>query len=257
MSTLWLLAHFDDEYLALPLILQRLRAGTPQRFLYLADYRTPALARRRLGETRAFLARFGIDPDAAVHAGAGSGALDGALVRSLPALWAAVEAHLPAEPPSELIVPAWEGGHPDHDACAALGVKLQAALPGRPVVRQFGLYNGKGVPGPLFRYAPLPENGPTERVRLAKADWLRWAAGVSAFPSQLHVWSTLWPALFAGCAARGFQVQTLDPARIGQRPHPGRLLYERTGRGSWEEVAERVAEFEPVPGSLRAVTGGA
>jgi hypothetical protein len=245
MSTLWLLAHFDDEYLALPLILQRARAGIGQRFLYLADYRRPELAARRLAETRTFLGRFGIAPDAAVHAGLGSGVMDGSLIGGLPALWAAVRAHLPAEAPTELVAPAWEGGHPDHDACAALAVQLQAALPGRPPVRQFPLYNGRGLPGPLYRCAPLPENGPTERVPLRGRGWLRWAAGVSAFPSQAHVWSTLWPALFAGCALNGFRVQTLEPGRVRQRPHAGPLLYERMGRGRYEAVAARVAEFAP------------
>ena len=55
MSVVYILAHFDDEYCALPLIWEAARQGLPQRFFYLADYRDAELGRRRLAETMAFL----------------------------------------------------------------------------------------------------------------------------------------------------------------------------------------------------------
>ena len=43
MAVVYVLAHFDDEYCALPLIWAARREGLDQHFLYLADYRDPAL----------------------------------------------------------------------------------------------------------------------------------------------------------------------------------------------------------------------
>ena len=46
MSVVYILAHFDDEYCALPLIWQAAREGLAQRFVYLVDYRDAALGAR-------------------------------------------------------------------------------------------------------------------------------------------------------------------------------------------------------------------
>lgn len=234
MAIAYVLAHFDDEYAALPLILRREREGVDQRFFYLTDYATPEISRVRLAETRALLASLGVDPDHARHIGLGSGAQDGALHRHLPTALARLEAALAAEPFERLVVPAWEGGHHDHDACAFMAVRLAA---GRPV-EQFGLYQGRGLPGPLFRAsAPLAENGPITRERLSVKDWLRFAAAVRFFPSQAKTWAGLWPMMFAQyLLAGGFAWQQLDAQRVRERPHPGSLLYERRFGVDYEDL---------------------
>jgi len=236
MSVVYILAHLDDEYCALPLILEAARAGLEQRFLYLADYRDPRLAARRLAETHAFLARYGIASAAIRAIGLGAGAYDQSLHRSVKQLYPQVRAEVAtAAPVTRLVAPAWEGGHMDHDACAFLGVRLAAEIDAP--VRQFTLYNGPGLPGPLLRGgAPLPENGQATRVRLTPAEWLDWMTGVRAFPSQAYAWSGIWPAMFAGMARRGFAWQALTPERVQARPHAGPLFYERMFKVSYEEV---------------------
>ncbi|NEX94315.1 PIG-L family deacetylase [Caulobacter sp. 17J65-9] len=237
MSVVYVLAHFDDEYCALPLLLARHRQGRRQRLLFVADYPSERVGRARFEETRALLRWLGLGDDAARHVGAGWGVQDGAVHRSLPDAWRALRAAVAAEEPEELVAPAWEGGHADHDMCALLASELQRALPGRPPIRQFGLYNGAGLPGPVFRAcAPLVQNGPAAGVPLTAAEWARYAAAVRFYPSQAHVWSTLWPAMFARFATHGFRHQALEPGRVKERPHPGPLLYERTGRAAYDEV---------------------
>jgi LmbE family N-acetylglucosaminyl deacetylase len=237
MSVVYILAHFDDEYCALPLIWQAAREGLSQRFIYLADYRDPALGARRLAETRAFLARQGVAADAVVPLGLGTGAFDQSVHRCAGRLFPALtEAVARAGPVARLVVPAWEGGHMDHDACAFMAVRLAARL-GVAEVRQFTLYNGPGLPHPLLRGgAPLAENGARERLALRPAEWARWMAGVRAFPSQLYAWSGIWPAMFAGGLARGFAWQRLAPDRVEARPHAGPLFYERMFKVPYEEV---------------------
>jgi LmbE family N-acetylglucosaminyl deacetylase len=237
MSVVYILAHLDDEYCALPLIWQAAREGLEQRFIYLADYRDPALGRRRLAETRAFLARQGIGADAAIPLGLGTGAFDQSVHRHVEPLFTALtDAVARGGPVDRLVVPAWEGGHMDHDACAFMAVRLAARL-GVADLRQFTLYNGLGLPHPLLRAgAPLAENGPREPVALRASEWARWMGGVRAFPSQLYAWSGIWPAMFAGHLARGFAWQRLAAGRVETRPHAGVLFYERMFKVSYEEV---------------------
>jgi LmbE family N-acetylglucosaminyl deacetylase len=193
MSVVYILAHFDDEYCALPMIRQAAREGLAQSFIYLADYRDPELGARRAAETRRFLARQGVDGAAVAPLGLGTGAFDQSLHLSIERLaprlsqtLAEIQARTGVV--SRLVVPAWEGGHMDHDACAFLAVRLAARI-GGPEIRQFSLYNGPGLPGPLLRGgAPLSENGPRHAIRLSAGEWLRWMAGVRAFPSQLYAW---------------------------------------------------------------------
>lgn len=242
MSVVYLLAHFDDEYCALPLIWQARREGKDQRFLYLADYRDPALAARRLAETKAFLARQGVAPEAVRHVGAGTGAYDQSVFRSLPALWPAVEAAVADAVVEAVVTPAWEGGHMDHDACAVLAVRLAAARGAQ--ARQFSLYNGKGIGAPWLHGArPLAENGPIQRVPLSPRAWLRWMAAVRAFSSQLYAWSGIWPAMFWSLLRRGFGWQALEPGRVQERPHAGVLYYERAFKVGYEEVRAALDAF--------------
>jgi LmbE family N-acetylglucosaminyl deacetylase len=237
MSVVYILAHFDDEYCALPLIWRAAREGLDQRFIYVADYRDARLGARRLAETRAFLARQGIAPEAVIPLGLGTGAFDQSVHRCVPMLFPALERAVAAgRPVTRLVTPAWEGGHMDHDACAFMAVRLAARL-GGPELRQFTLYNGPGLPGPLLRGgAPLPENGPMQRVALSPAEWIRWLTGVRAFPSQLYAWSGIWPAMFAGMLQRGCGWQQLAPERVEARPHAGALFYERMFKVPYAEV---------------------
>lgn len=237
MTILYLFAHFDDEYAALPLLARRARAGVDQRLVYLADYASPALAERRFAETRKLLERIGVAPEAARHAGRGAGVLDGALHRTLGVAEAAMrEAAAGLDHIERLVAPAWEGGHPDHDSLAYLAVRLSQAI-GGPPIDQVSLYHGRGLPGRLFRGgAPLPENGPVERVPMSAGDWALYAGAVRCFPSQWRTWAGLWPAMFATYTLNGYGYQQLSPERVHERPHAGPLLYERMYRVPYEEV---------------------
>lgn len=240
MAIVYILAHFDDEYFATPLIA---RAGGDQWLLYIADYATPALSARRLAESRTYLAGLGVPAERVIHVGAGSGALDGQVHRHLPDLLPRLTAALTRIGPVErFVVTAWEGGHMDHDACAALAVQVAGATP----IDQITLYNGPGLPGRLFRAgSPLAENGPLIRTRLSRAQWLAFAAGVRAFPSQGKTWLGLWPVMFANYLRKGFAHQALAPARVGQRPHAGPLLYERMYGVTYAEVAASIRTAWP------------
>lgn len=251
MVRLYVFAHFDDEYCALPLVTEGVAAGEDQWFVYVADYATPDLAARRFAETRALLAHLGADPAKALHLGPGTGALDGGVHRALPAAFTALrDAAGRIGPIGRIVAPAWEGGHMDHDMCAMMAAALAARL-GAPAVETISLYNGPGLPGPFFHgAAPLPQNGPVRRVKLTPRQWLHWMAAVRFFPSQAKTWAGLWPAMFWTYARQGFGVQSLDPARLRERPHPGSLFYERMFGVPYPEVRAAADAFLSAPPDL-------
>ncbi len=240
MTVVYVLAHFDDEYLALPLIRRALAEGREHLFVHVVDYRNPKMGARRHRETVAFLATMGIPASSQIHLGARTGWWDGELHRYVGAAYEALKAAVPG-PVERVVTPAWEGGHPDHDLCAALGVKLAAERGGAPV-DQICLYQGKGLPWIFYRACtPLTENGPVRALRLSGREWASWLAAVGAFPSQLKALSGLLPGMAMTFARQGdFRYQGLEPQRIGGRPHEGGLLYERMFKTPYATVRAAV-----------------
>ena len=242
MTVVYLFAHFDDEYCALPLIDEAREAGREQLCLYVADYDRPRVRAQRHAETRALLSWLGLDPARAVHVGAESGIADGGVHRALAAAIHVLEAALIDVNVEAIVCPAWEGGHMDHDMCALLAAHIAASRGGLPVT-MISLYNGPGLPGPLFRGArPLPQNGPVRRCDLSARDLLRWMLAVRFFWRQ-RAWLGLWPTMFWTYWTRGFGVQQLDPARLRERPHDGPLLYERMFKVPYEDVRAAADAF--------------
>jgi len=244
MTVVYVLAHFDDEYLARPLIRRAVAQGRPHLFVHVVDYRDPKMGARRHRETLAFLEAEGVPAASQIHLGAGTGWWDGELHRHIGPAYEALKAAVAAAVPGaveRVVVPAWEGGHPDHDVCSALGAKL-AAERGAQAIDQVCLYQGKGLPWIFYRACtPLAENGPPHELSLAGGEWLGWLAAVGAFPSQLKAWSGLLPGMaLTFLRARRFRWQSLDPQRIGEAPHAGGLLYERMFRVPYAAVRAAV-----------------
>jgi LmbE family N-acetylglucosaminyl deacetylase len=244
MAVVYLLAHFDDEYCALPLITADVAAGADPWFLYVCDYATPELTQRRFDETRNLLKHLGVDPSRALHVGAGTAAMDGIVYKALPAAYAAIQTAVATiGSVSRIVVTAWEGGHNDHDMCALMAATLSRTL-GDPPIDTISLYNGPRLPGPFFHgAAPLSENGPVRRIGLSPAGWLHWMMAVRFFPSQAKSWLGLWPAMFFTYARQGFGVQRLDPARVRERPHAGALYYERMFKVPYPDVRAAADAF--------------
>jgi LmbE family N-acetylglucosaminyl deacetylase len=241
MTVVYVLAHFDDEYCRLPLIDEARAAGQDQLFLYIVDYASAANRSARHAESRRFLNWLGVDPGRALHLGEASGARDGGLHRALATAYAALQAALDGVAVERIVCPAWEGGHMDHDMCCLLASQIAAAR-GAPV-EMISLYNGKGLPAPLFHGGrPLAENGPVRRFKLGAGALIRWMAAVRFFILQ-RAWLGLWPTMFWTYWTRGFGVQTLDPERLRDRPHEGVLLYERMFGVTYDEVRTAADSF--------------
>jgi len=245
-ADLYLFAHPDDEFGVCGTLEAGCRGGRRAICAYLtdggADHR---LRDRRAQESRRVLRRLGV-ADADIHfPGIDEHFADGALHRAAaPALRAVERLIAAAGPLGAVYLPAWEGGHQDHDCAHAIGLLAGTRAGAKSRVRQFSLYHGAGLRGRWFRVmTPLPANGPAEVLRLTVEQRLRYAALCLSYPSQWRSWIGLFPFAAKRLLIDGWQgLQPVRMARLFQRPHEGALLYERRTEVRFGEVSAALAE---------------
>ncbi|MCB9885824.1 MAG: PIG-L family deacetylase [Planctomycetes bacterium] len=242
-AALFLFAHQDDEFGVFAEIERRAREGEVT-CAYFTDGAAAGDPARRDAESLAVLRRLGVAAERVHFFGVKHGIADGRLCESLPTVAARVAAlldELPAD--ARVFVSAWEGGHQDHDGLHAVTATLLHERGRIAQLRQFPLYNAARCVGPFFRVlSPLAENGPVEGLRLSWGERLRQLRHCWRYPSQWRTWLGLFPFVLLHMLLRGRQsLQAVDPARLAQRPHAGRLFYERRGLSSWQRMQEQLA----------------
>ena len=226
----FLLPHPDDEFACSILLGRLVDSGVDVHCIYLTDggYGGQSLSIRRQ-ESLAALGSLGLGESSACFLGAQHGFADGRLADYLEPALHALRDTLPDLGESDVLyVPAWEGGHQDHDAAHVLGLVF-AAQCGVHRIRQFPLYTGEGLPGPFFRVAsPLRKNGPPDPIRLSWVE--RWRAiGLCLhYRSQWKTWVGLLPLFAIRILLVGTMVtQPVNLSAVRELPHVGRPLYER------------------------------
>jgi LmbE family N-acetylglucosaminyl deacetylase len=243
-SALFLFAHQDDEFGIFQKIIDEQRIGRRVFCAYLTDGvfegKSPL---RRNRESLAVLKQLGVQEEGIFFAGHTLSIPDGGLPDHLDSAiewindWFARCQRVAA-----IYLPAWEGGHHDHDALHAIGV-MAAEKSGRmEVVRQFPLYNGYQCAGPFFRVLlPLPMNGELEVIKVPLANRLPFLRHCWSYRSQMITWMGLFPFVLLHYIFFGTQVlQTVSRERIRHRPHSGPLYYERRHFYTWEKMSARL-----------------
>ncbi len=140
---------------------------------------------------------------------------------------------------------AWEGGHQDHDALHAVTVSIADEIGILGKVWQFSLYNGYHSPGPLFKvFQPVLENGVVNKTKISLQHRFRFLYFCLSYPSQAKTWLGLFPFVMFHYLFNGTQMlQPVSRERIFQRPHKGKLLYEKRGFFTWEKMEKHIASF--------------
>lgn len=239
---LLLLAHPDDEFAAFPLVAAS--AGNVH-VAWLTDggWGGQCVERRRR-ESIETLARMGVLHERMHFLGHEWTIPDGALYLRLDDVVPRLVAHFDRLIRNgRLAMPAWEGGHSDHDACHLAGLALSRSL--GLEARQFSLYHGAGLPGPVFKVlAPLAANGPPDIVPTTLPQRIGYAARCLGYRSQWKSFVGLLPFYAWRMRRRdAFVLQPVSAARTAERPHPGFLLYERRGGPSWDAWAAATAAY--------------
>ena len=234
---LFLFCHQDDEFAVYQQILLERVSGSQVLCAYLTSGvgvgSDPA---SRNAESLAVLGRLGIPRQNVMFVGSLLAIADGDLLEHLPSAANWLRERLASLTGDvKIYVPAWEGGHPDHDALHFLGVEVCAAIDLLPKVRQFSLYNAKCCPWKLFRLlSPLPENGFIETSHIPWSNRIRFLGYALSYVSQWRSWLGLFPFFALHLLLRGKQeLQKVNRERLRHPPHMGALYYERRGFSSW------------------------
>jgi LmbE family N-acetylglucosaminyl deacetylase len=252
--SLFFFAHQDDELGALPCIADEISRGVRPVCFFLTSgaTNTTTTGRERAGlrneESREVLLGEGCRNEDIHFLGSEISIDDGSLYLHLDEAYEATmraASKIPEASVQNIYCPAWEGGHHDHDAAQLVALSCAARLGAIPRTYQFPLYNGKNLPGALFRpQSPIPENGssivsPLPRFR-AIGYWLL----ARHYRSQWRTWmGLLLPTLLKTAWSPGISLQAVSVERILQRPHPGALFYERRYGVSYERFACTVLPF--------------
>lgn len=241
-----LMAHPDDEFALFPALVDASRRGVAIHLFWLSDGCYGGQdAGIRVEESRRVLDTLGIRTVAAEFLGLALAVPDGRVVEHLHALEAAMRPHLAALPTGALLLcPAWEGGHQDHDAIHLLGRRL-ARRTGLTAL-QYPLYQGEGLPGPVFRVlAPVRGSTPATRFAPGVAARLRYAAACLGYRSQRASFLGLLPmiVLRTVLGMRDWWLLELRADAPPARPHPGPLLYERRTAWTWRSFADAAGDF--------------
>jgi LmbE family N-acetylglucosaminyl deacetylase len=238
--TIFLFAHQDDEMGVLPILAELAAAKRRVFCFYLTDggFRGENPERRN-SESLRVLDCLGIGADSVRFIGAEQRIPDGSLAEHFATADQAISACLKETGPIErIIMHAYEGGHQDHDAVHVLGVLAAQRSGTLAAARQFMLYRATTwplIPHVMFR--PLEANGTVEMTAITLRERLRYLWLCLSYRSQLVALLGLWPLIALDYLVLGGR-QKLQPvalARLTERPHVGPLLYERRGRGSFDD----------------------
>lgn len=245
---LFFFAHQDDECGIFQKISDERRQGHRVCCAYLTDGGFNGVSpQRRNRESVSVLTQLGVQRHDVIFSGQALSILDTKLPEhlNLAAKWIRQWVSSFSQVIS-IYVPAWEGGHLDHDALHAVTVSIADELGILGCVRQFPLYNGYGCAGPLFRvFVPLPLNGPIEKTRIPWGNRIQFLRHCLSYPSQAKTWIGLFPPVALHYIASGTQLlQPVSAKRIHNRPHDGRLYYERRGLFTWEKMTTYLSEWQ-------------
>lgn len=236
LDVLFILAHQDDEVGAIPTLAREVRNGNRCWLLYLTDGGESASPAVRDSETQLVVRRIGGDAARASFLSDSAGRIpDGELLSNLPRAAAMLRDWIKTTGvvPARTYTIDWEGGHVDHDAAHLIALSL---LKMGTSLKCFSLYNAYRRPPKLFRVRSLvPAEGATESFSVPWRTALTASCAPLWYPSQRRTWIALGP---------GFVVRTLisrrellreaSLARVGKRPHKGKLLYETLFNVSYE-----------------------
>ena len=244
-TALFLFAHQDDEFGVFQKILDEVAARTRVVCAFLTSGTVGDLSSEaRNNESLTVLKKLGVHPDNVLFVGPQLKIDDGALMHHLDDAAAWLRSWIAACPSLQgLYLPAWEGGHPDHDSLHAVGVTVAAEANLLPITRQSSLYNGYKRPGQLFNVMrPLPMNGPVEPIVVPWRNRFAFLHLCLCYPTQRKTWMGLLPFVVAHyLTGRQDAMQRVSVKRLACRPHDGPLYYERRKFSTWAELRDQVA----------------
>jgi hypothetical protein len=242
-------AHQDDEFGVFQKIIDESRKGNRVLCAYLTDgvvAKNGVSAECRNQETIGVLSNLNILRQDIYFAGESLSISDGYLPDHLDIAAEWIQNWLARFSVIKTIyVPAWEGGHHDHDALHALIVSIGFEKNKMERIKQFPLYNSYRCAGPFFKVlSPLPLNGQVENSRISWINRLLFLRYCLNYKSQAKSWIGLFPFVLLHYLVSGRQtVQSVSCQRILEKPHDGLLYYEKRNFFTWEKMIQNISTW--------------
>ncbi len=137
-----------------------------------------------------------------------------------------------------------EGGNEDHDACYTIVIKLLNYSKDIQSAFQFPLYNANTS---LFYYQVqkiLVSNGNLIKIKTKFFNRLRYIPYLFYYRSQLRTWIGLYPFIILNLLLRNYYcLQRINKNSSINRPHGGRLLYEKFKKCSHSDFQNQLKRF--------------
>ncbi|MEH6588911.1 MAG: PIG-L family deacetylase [Halioglobus sp.] len=243
---IYLLAHQDDEFALLQSIRESQASGAA--IVYTTNGLQPGVEPiTRNNESLKVLAAIGVTPSDVHFLGGEYGFNDGSLHQHLPEAWNALLALTErlGDTITSVYMPAWEAGHQDHDVTHALGICLARHFGCLENSRQISLYHGYGLPWKLYRVqSPLPANGQLFPLSIPWKARLVFLGLFRHYRSQWLTWLALYPYVFFHLVTRGKELlQPISVARLSEKPHPGKALYEKRQVCEEAKILQSIRQF--------------
>lgn len=244
LKTLITIAHQDDEFFIASRISYELSQGHQFDIVYMTNGDGDgSIASLREAESISALNFLGILPSQIHFLGTEFNFSDGNLFKMMPVAFIKLCEKLNGQHFDQVYLPAWEGGHPDHDACHLIGVRF-AQQNSISTVREFSLYNGFQTK--YLRVSCLiPREGGALICRtLTLKEAFAAFALIRFYKSQLKTWFAL--ALPAAISILFLRRECLREVIINDcssRPHPGPLLYEKAFRVTYPDLESEARHF--------------
>lgn len=242
------LAHYDDEFGIYEEIRLHIEQKIPVCIVYATSSNLDGISKKsRENESLAALEVLGVQEDQVFFIGRELLVPDLALKDHLKNVFIECKSLLEELGNVERIYTlAYEGGHPDHDALNFLCSKLILTSKSHIEGWQFPLYCGPGLIGPLFYlFKPLKSNGQIIKKRIDLKNVRLFLGLVFFYKSQFKTFFGLFPFyLFHMLYVREQFTQKINPNRIYNKPHKGKLLFERRGMASFASLQSKMNEFD-------------
>jgi hypothetical protein len=247
IKSVFLFAHQDDECGAYQIIDDEIKNGHEVFCLYFTSGTPDGYnSLKRDCESLNILKKFDIPESNINFIGSINNIPDGKLIDNLDYAWNLLSDWIKQHNGElKIFIPAWEGGHPDHDALHFLGVYLSSSLDRQHLVFQFPLYNGYRIKFPFFRtLSPLPSNGAFLKKIISWPNRLRFLSYCLSYPSQWKSWLGLFPPFLLHYMFYGIQSwQEVSRKRILEDPHEGPLYYELREFSTKKHFFEKINDF--------------
>ena len=239
----FLFPHQDDEVGVLQKIIDELEAGNEVYCFYFTRSKSDSKNQIRNMESLRVLTRLGVKKENILFVGQILAINDGSVIEHISQVknwlivWCKSIGGL-----ARMYVPAWEGGHPDHDGLFAIGAYFVQEYGMNSNVWQFTLYNAYRCAPNFFRVqSPLKENGNILTQKILIKNRFKFIRACMSYPSEFKAWIGLFPFFFYNYLLVGKQkLQLVSVSRVFERPHSGSLYYEVRKFSTWDRVQDGV-----------------